>query len=105
MLAIRPFYQQDGTALHYGRQVREYLNKVFPERWIGKRGTIEWPPRTSDPAPHDYFLWGYLKSKVYLTKLENFNQSRRLVLDEAGIIPRDYLIYQQVIGQHCEPLI
>ena len=24
-----------------------------------------WPPRSPDLNPCDYFLWGYLKSKVY----------------------------------------
>ena len=25
----------------------------------------QWPPRSADLNPCDYFLWGYLKSKVY----------------------------------------
>ena len=25
----------------------------------------QWPPRSPDLNPCDYFLWGYLKSKVY----------------------------------------
>jgi len=32
--------------LIYGRDVRAYLNTVFPARWIGRRGTIEWPARS-----------------------------------------------------------
>jgi len=35
------WFQQDSAA-HYGRNVRYYLNKVFVERWIGRRGPIEW---------------------------------------------------------------
>lgn len=35
------WYQQDGAAAHYGRDVRIYLDEVFDNRWIGRRGTIE----------------------------------------------------------------
>ena len=40
------WFQQDGAAPHYGRNVRGYLDTVFPERWIGRRGHIEWPARS-----------------------------------------------------------
>ena len=28
-------------------------------------GSIGWPPRSPDLTPSDFFLWGYLKAKVY----------------------------------------
>lgn len=59
------WYQQDGAPPHYAANVRAYLNDIFPGRWIGRRGAIEWPARSPDLTPLDYFLWGYLKSKVY----------------------------------------
>lgn len=65
------WFQQDGAPPHFARQVREYLNTVFPERWIGRRGPIEWPARSPDLTPMDFFLWGYLKSKVYKDKPQN----------------------------------
>ncbi len=55
------WYQQDGTAPDYKRSVRDYLDEVFPHRWIGRRGKIEWPARSPDLTPLDYFFWGYLK--------------------------------------------
>jgi hypothetical protein len=38
-------FQQDGASPHYARQVREFLDDVFPDAWIGRRGSIEWPAR------------------------------------------------------------
>lgn len=32
------WFQQYGVLLHFGREVREYLNEVFPGRWVGRRG-------------------------------------------------------------------
>ena len=42
------FFQQDGAPPHYALRVRDYLNEVFLQRWFGRRGSIEWPPRSPD---------------------------------------------------------
>lgn len=60
--------QHDGAPAHYHRSVREYLDEVFPNRWIGRGGTIAWPARSPDLTPIDFFLWGYVKEKVYKVK-------------------------------------
>ena len=60
------FFQQDGAPPHYALPIRAYLYEVFPNRWIGRRGTIEWPVRSPDLNPLDYFLWGYLTFTLLL---------------------------------------
>jgi len=35
------YLQQDSASPHYGRNVRNYLDVVFNDRWIGRRGYIE----------------------------------------------------------------
>ena len=40
------YFQQDGAPPHFATVVREYLDETFPERWIGRRGALEWPPRS-----------------------------------------------------------
>lgn len=63
------YFQQDGAPPHWTTQVRQYLNDIFPERWIGRSGPIAWAPRSPDLTPLDFFLWGYLKHKVYQHRL------------------------------------
>jgi len=58
-------FQHDGCPAHNYNRVRRYLHRTFPDKWIGTRGAIEWPARSPDLTPLDYFLWGYLKDKVY----------------------------------------
>jgi hypothetical protein len=41
---------------------------MFPGRMISWRGNIEWPARSPELNACDFFLWGYLKSKVYEKK-------------------------------------
>jgi len=39
------WYQQEGAPPHYHRDVRAYLDNTFPDRWIGRRGSVQCPPR------------------------------------------------------------
>ena len=68
------FFQQDGAPPHYALRVRDYLNEVFPQRWIGGRGSIEWPPRSPDLTPMDFFFGGVVKNKVYEKNSETVHE-------------------------------
>ncbi|XP_054287822.1 neuroligin-4, X-linked-like [Macrosteles quadrilineatus] len=56
-----------------------YLNvyapayETFGERIISFRGSVNWPPRSCDITPTDFFLWGYVKSQVYADKPQTLN--------------------------------
>lgn len=91
------WFQQDGAPPHFGINVRTYLDGTFPRRWIGRRGAIEWPARSPDLTPLDYFLWGYLKSKVYTTKPQNLIELRQRITHEAQQIPGEMI---QNVVQH-----
>lgn len=63
-----PYFQQDGAPAHYASSVRSYLNSRIGldfHSWIGRRGVIEYPPRSPDLTPLDFFFWGHLKNEVY----------------------------------------
>ena len=51
------YLQQDGAPPHYHRYVRAYLDDTVLGRWIGRRGAIEYPPRSPDLTPLDFYLW------------------------------------------------
>lgn len=75
-------FQQDGAPPHYALAVREYLDRVFPGHWIGRRGALEWPARSPDLSPLDFFLWGHLKSKIYATEPGSLEELRRRIVEE-----------------------
>lgn len=85
------WFQQDGAQVHFSLIVRELLNETFPDRWIGRRGALEWPPRSPDLTPLDFFYWGYLKSKVYETKPENLDELKRRIIDVSDSITLNML--------------
>jgi hypothetical protein len=72
----RLWFQQDGAPAHYDRQVRQWLDEKFPGRWLGRRGPVEWPPRSCDLTPCDFFLWGVIKERVYATKPRDLEDLR-----------------------------
>ena len=82
MIAKELFFQHDGDPLHFGTQVRESLNENMPDRWIGRRGTIDWPPRSPDLTPIDYFLWIYMKNKVYKRKFRKMDELKSRIKEE-----------------------
>ena len=63
------YFQQDGALPHFHRDVRGCLDENLQNRWIGRRGAVEFPARSPDLTPMDFFL-GFLKDKVYSRKPE-----------------------------------
>jgi hypothetical protein len=64
----RFYLQHDGAPPHYHRDVRAYLDEILPGQWIGRRGAVEFPPRSPDLTPLNFHLWGTLKNVVYHRK-------------------------------------
>nr|XP_015922443.2 uncharacterized protein LOC107450974 [Parasteatoda tepidariorum] len=61
------WFQHDGAPAHFSSAVREYLDRICPNRWIGRGGPVPWQPRSPDLTPLDFYLWGHMKSIVYET--------------------------------------
>ncbi|GFU09823.1 hypothetical protein TNCV_1292131 [Trichonephila clavipes] len=55
------------TAQHVTQVVPQIdlLKDTFGDRLISRFGPVNWPPRSCDLTPLDYFLWGYVKSLVF----------------------------------------
>ncbi|MCQ7131119.1 DUF4817 domain-containing protein [Salmonella enterica] len=87
----RVILQQDGAPPHWGLAVRAYLDEQFPNRWIGRDGPILWPPRSPDITPLDFFLWGYLKDRVYHTKVRDIDDLKRRIVEVVATINARHL--------------
>ncbi|GFX92487.1 transposable element Tc3 transposase [Trichonephila clavipes] len=62
------WFQQDDTTCHTARATIDLLKDTFGDHLISRFGPVNWPPRSCDLTPLDYFLWGYVKSLVYADK-------------------------------------
>lgn len=86
------YFQQDGAPAHFATAVRSWLDVNLPNRWIGRRGPVEWPPRSPDLTPLDFYLWGYLKSKVYASRPRNIEELKLNIVSEISQISRNTLL-------------
>ncbi|GFS65192.1 transposable element Tc3 transposase [Trichonephila clavipes] len=79
------WFQQDGTTCHTARATIDLLKDTFGDRIISRFGPVNWPPRSCDSTPLDYFLWDYVKSLVYADKpkmIEHLQDNiRRVIAD------------------------
>ena len=84
------WWAQDGAPAHRLIEVRDRLNRVFGNnRVIGLGHDVEWPPRSPDLTPCDFFLWGYLKDKVFSTgPPQNIGVLRQRISDEFDALRR-----------------
>lgn len=109
------YFQHDGCPAHSAISVRNWLDQHFHNKWIGQFGPIRWPARSPDITPLDFFLWGYLKQKVYAHDLkDNLNLLKEKISEAIADINEDTIhsVYEKfrkniekcvtVGGQHIE---
>ncbi|GFW63488.1 uncharacterized protein TNCV_401541 [Trichonephila clavipes] len=79
------WFQQDGATCHTARATMNLLKDTFGDRLISRFGPVNWPSRSCDLTPLDYFLWGYVNSFVYADKPQTLDHMedniRRVIAD------------------------
>ena len=81
------WFQQEGATAHTAQRSVQVLREMFPEKLISLRGDVGWPAHSHDLAPCDFFLLGYLKSKVYTHRPENLQALKDAICQEIASIP------------------
>ncbi|GFV24290.1 transposable element Tc3 transposase [Trichonephila clavipes] len=79
------WFQQDSATCHTARATIDLLKDTFGDRLISRFGPVNWPQRSCDLKPLDYFLWGYVKLLVYANKPQTLghleDNIRRVIAD------------------------
>ncbi|GFW69936.1 DUF4817 domain-containing protein [Trichonephila clavipes] len=108
------WFQQDGATCHTARATIDLLKDTFGDRLISLFGPVNWPPRSCDLTPLDYFLWGYVKSLVYADKpqtLDYLEDNIRVLLPIYGhkcwkksskIGPLDWTTSEPAVAVICQ---
>ena len=83
------WYMQNSAPAHRALPVHNRLQELFGNCVVGMGHQIDWPARSPDLSPLDFYLWGTVKQRVYrqgspasLQQLQNritdtFNEIRR----------------------------
>ena len=59
------WFQQDGATPQTSNESLAWLQLRSPDRLISRMCDPEWSPHSPDLNPPDFYLWGYLKDRVY----------------------------------------
>lgn len=98
--------QQDGATPHTSVIAREWLKAHFKRRIIsfsrGEPFPIEWAPHSPDLSPPDYFLWGFLKDKVYADKPRTIAELKKKIEEECNAISS--ITCKKVMNNFCARL-
>ncbi|GFU91938.1 putative LOC100569746 [Trichonephila clavipes] len=73
------WFQQDGATCHTARATIDLLKDTFGDRLISRFGPVNWPLRSCDLTPLDYFQWGYVKSLVYADKPQTLDHLEDII--------------------------
>jgi hypothetical protein len=94
-------------AVNYVKKM-ESVNLTFEQpKWIlkchWKTGTVEYPPRSPNPTPLHFFLWGAVKNSVYTSKLRTLQDVRRDTEITCAAVPLATIqnVCQSVARQQC----
>jgi hypothetical protein len=83
--------QQDGASAPFGATVRTALDEEFPGRRIGRGEPINWPPRTPELTPMDFFVWVYIIDIVHVERVESLPHSSRRITAAVAVVLVDAL--------------
>lgn len=92
----------DGAPAHRAIAVRNRLQELFPHRVIGIGHDQEWPARSPDLTPLDFFLWGYLKARVYTTPPADLNELQLRITAEVRALRRRHGMVRRAVRQMLE---
>ena len=70
----------------------------FGERVVALSHAVEWPPRSPDLTPLDFFLWSYIKCKVYTTPPANLDDLEMRIRNEMDILRQDRAMVRRAVN-------
>jgi len=85
------WFQQDRAPPHTAIATMNVLREMFPGRLISRFGDMHWPPRSPDLTVCYFFLWGYLKSRVYESKPRTLDELKDAIKTEIALIDENFL--------------
>ncbi|GFX17346.1 uncharacterized protein TNCV_3553501 [Trichonephila clavipes] len=78
---------QEGATSHTANPVKAFLMQTYGEdKIVSRRCRYPWPPQSPDLTPADFWLWGYLKSHVYLSGPSSLSELKDAIRREVSSI-------------------
>ena len=85
-LVSKFWFQQDGASSHTSNLSRDWRKENFGGRVISLKTDFEGAPNSPDLSSPDFFLWGYLKDRVYAGKPRTITELKEAIREEMKAI-------------------
>ena len=85
-LVSKFWFQQDGASSHTSNLSRDWRKENFGGRVISLKTDFERASNSPDLSPPDFFLWGYLKDRVYAGKPRTITELKEAIREEMRAI-------------------
>ena len=93
------WFMQDGTTAHTARNSRQWLAESFGDRVISLKTDFPWSPHSPDLNPCDFFLWGYLKDRVYSESPATVLELKNSIIHHVDQLRNNVELQRRVMGQ------
>jgi hypothetical protein len=91
------YFQQDGARIHTTWANFNFLMEFYDNRLISLNMPHEWPPRSCDLTPCDFFLWPYIKNSIFSAAVVDMDDLRQRITNKFKEINNSPWILQNVI--------
>ena len=85
------WFQQDRTTANTSRRAMGILREMFPGHLISLRSDIGWPARSPNLNPCNFFLWGYIKSRICSNCPQSIEQLKNAICLEITAISHEMI--------------
>ena len=87
-------WQQDDVKPHTANMVMDYLDRIFGPNMLALKSRQGEPWATTSPymSVCYFWLWGYLKEKVYKPLPNSIAQLKQLIIEEINLIPQEMVV-------------
>jgi len=89
VVRVLQWFQQDGGSPRSSNESLAWLQQRFPDRLISRRCDPQWSPHSTDLKPLDFYIWGYLKYRVYGNNPQNVPDLKAAITAVIRAIPRE----------------
>jgi hypothetical protein len=76
------YFQQDGARIHTTWANLNFLMEFYDNRLISLNMPHEWPPRSCDLSPCDFFLWPYIKNSIFSAPVVDVDDLRQRITNK-----------------------
>lgn len=97
------FLHQNGTTCHVACKTIKLLQQKFHGQMISWKSDHNWPPGSCNLTPCDFYLWGFIKSKVYSKRILTIPEFKDVLLQQLSHMSAK--MWLQILSEDCASAI